>query len=66
MEELQEEQLFSDFGLESVTLVKIVEKICRKYECTIQVKDILPHQTLKDASSFIYKKVTSQGALQEE
>lgn len=58
--ELDDDQLFSDFGLESITLVKILEKMSDKYSYHILVKDVLPHQTLKAASSFIYEKVNAQ------
>ena len=55
--EIQDDQLFSDFGLESVTLVKVVEKICTKYSCSIEIKELLPHQTLNEASNFIHEKL---------
>ena len=55
-DEILDDTLFSDIGLESVTLVKIVTKICEKYSISIQVKDLIPYQTVMDASSFITLK----------
>jgi acyl carrier protein len=57
-EELEDETLFSDFGLESTTLIKIIQRINERYSCSIQVKELLPYQTLNSASVFIYKKLT--------
>ncbi len=56
-EELQEDQLFSDFGLESVSLARILEKICKKYNCNIQINEFLPHQTLNDATLYLAEKL---------
>ncbi len=55
--ELQEDELFSDFGLESTTLVKILVKVSEKYSCTLTVNELLSHQTLQEASDFIYDKI---------
>jgi len=57
-EELEEDALFSDFGLESSTLVKILTNIHEKYKYQLKVDDLLEHQTLNAASVFIYNKVT--------
>lgn len=59
-EELEEDALFSDFGLESTTLVKIVTKIHEQYNYELKVDELLDHQTLTEASTFIYKKLTSK------
>ena len=56
--ELEGDILFSDFGLESTTLVKILAKITEKYECNFNVNEFLSHQTLNAASEFIYQKTT--------
>lgn len=60
--ELVDDQLFSDFGLESTTLVKIVGKLSEKYNCEISAKELLPHQTLNDASVFICEKINAENA----
>jgi len=57
-EELEEDALFSDFGLESTTLVKILTKIHEKYNYELQVEELLSHQTLNEASTFIHEKLT--------
>ena len=59
-EEVEGDALFSDFGLESITLVKIVDKLCTKYSCELEVKELLPHQTLDEASSFFYGKLVEE------
>lgn len=51
--ELDEEELFSDFGLESMTLVKILDKINQRYNCNIKIEKFLEHPTLNEASTFI-------------
>jgi len=56
--ELEDNMLFSDFGLESTTLVKILVTINEKYGCLINVEEFLSHQTLNAASDFIYQKIT--------
>ena len=58
-EELEDDELFSDFGLESVTLTKILASINSKYACTLKVMELLPHQTLNDASAYIFQKITA-------
>ncbi len=57
-EELEEDTLFSDFGLESTTLVKILTKIHENYNCELKVDELLNHQTLNEAAAFIYQKLT--------
>ena len=58
VDEVEDDQIFSDFGLESVTLVKVIDKVCAKYSCSVEVRELLPHQTLNEASSFIHSKLT--------
>ena len=57
--ELKEDELFSDFGLESTTLVRILSKVSEQFSCAFTVNEFLPHQTLKDASHFIYEKLNT-------
>ena len=56
VDEIEDEQLFSDFGLESTTLVKIVEKLCSNFNICIEVREFLPHQTVDKATEFIHEK----------
>jgi acyl carrier protein len=56
-EELEADELFSDFGLESTTLVKILVKINDQYDCEIKVEEFLLYQTLNAAAGFIYKRI---------
>ena len=58
-DELKETELFSDFGLESVTLVKIVAKIAEKYSLPITANELIAHQTLNCASKFVHEKLVS-------
>lgn len=62
VDELEDDALFSDFGLESITLARVVEKLCGKYSCKIELKELLPHQTLNEASVFIYEEMAKQKA----
>ena len=63
VDEVKEDQLFSSFGLESISLVKVVEKINDKYLCALEVREILPYQTLREASAYMFKKIISPEAL---
>lgn len=63
VDEIEEDQLFSSFGLESITLVKVVEKMNDKYSCAIEVRELLPYQTLRDASTYVFKKISSSEQL---
>jgi acyl carrier protein len=56
-EELDADELFSDFGLESTTLVKILVKINDQYDFEVKVEEFLLYQTLNDAAGFIYKRI---------
>lgn len=55
-EDIDEDMLFSDFGLESITLVKIMVKVNSEYGCSIEPRDVLPYQTLREASAFIAER----------
>jgi acyl carrier protein len=61
--ELEDDQLFSSFGLESSTLVKILHNVNSHYGAAIEMRELLPHQTLQEASDFVYSKVASQPVL---
>jgi acyl carrier protein len=56
-EEIGDDMLFSDFGLESITLVKLITKVNANYACSIEPREILPHQTLREASAFIAERL---------
>lgn len=53
-DELDADALFSSYGLESVTLVKIVSKVNENFSTNLEAKDILPHQSLSRAASAIH------------
>jgi acyl carrier protein len=57
--EIDENELFSNFGLESVTLVKLVAKINEKYSTSIGPKEFLTHQTLRDSSRFVFQQISA-------
>jgi acyl carrier protein len=59
-EEIEEDLLFSSFGLESSTLVKIVHHLNQHYASTIDIRELLPHQTLREATQFVYEKVSTK------
>jgi acyl carrier protein len=59
-EEIDENMPFSDFGLESVTLVRILEGIRSTYQCAITVPELLEHQTLRAAAAFISRRIEEQ------
>ena len=59
-EELEEEMLFSDFGLESTTLVKIIAKTNQKFSSNIEAKELLLYQTLNSSSDYIFEHITKQ------
>lgn len=60
-EELDENELFSNFGLESVTLVKLVLKINERFSTSIGPREFLRHQTLRDASHFVFQQISMSG-----
>lgn len=60
--EVPEAELFSSFGLESLTLAKIVAKINQEYDVAIHPRDVLKHQTLRDASSFLHGEISNHHA----
>jgi acyl carrier protein len=63
--EVPETELFSSFGLESLTLAKIVTRINQEYAVGIHPRDVLKHQTLRDASEFIHHEICIQTATKE-
>ena len=63
--EIGPDQLFSDFGLESVTLVKIIQKLCVRFPCEFNLSSLLLHQTLDDASTYIHERLTAQSQEQD-
>ena len=65
--EIGDDELFSSFGLESATLAKIVTRVNQKYRSEIEVREVIPHQTLQEASAYIHQRLSAhqaQGALQ--
>jgi acyl carrier protein len=56
-EDLDDNALFSDFGLESTSLIKIIAKVNQKYSCNIEVKELLTYQSLNSATGFIFNKL---------
>ena len=63
--EIDEDELFSNFGLESVTLVKLIARMNEKYSTTIKPREFLKHQTLRDASRFVFESISATAATQE-
>jgi len=59
VDEIETDELFSNFGLESITLAKIVSNICNEFDVNFEVKDILEYQTVDEASTFIYEKLAA-------
>ena len=55
--EIDEDMLFSDYGLESITLIKLIARVNARYSCAIEPREILPYQTLRDASAFITERL---------
>ncbi|QTL38549.1 acyl carrier protein [Xenorhabdus budapestensis] len=53
-DELDQDTLFSSYGLESVTLVKIVVNINKRFLINLSVQDILPYQSVNKAANFIH------------
>ena len=58
--DIDEDMPFSDFGLESVTLARIIAGICTTYGCTITMPELLNHQTLRAAGAFIAQRIEEQ------
>ncbi len=52
-DELNPDALFSSYGLESTTLVKIVASVNQEFSTQISVQDILPHQSINRAARTI-------------
>ena len=63
VEEIGEDVPFSDFGLESVTLLRILEGISSTYKCTITIPELMDHQTLSAAAHFIYRRIEDQAGV---
>ncbi|WP_426576117.1 acyl carrier protein [Xenorhabdus stockiae] len=53
-DELEPDALFSSYGLESITLAKIVANINEKFLIHLSIKDILPYQSVNKAANFIH------------
>jgi len=64
-DQVPEHELFSNFGLESLTLVKLTTKINERFALNVNAKDVLRHQTLHDAASYVYTELQNQRACQE-
>jgi len=58
--DIDEDAPFSDFGLESITLARVLDEICRTHGCTISVAELLSHQSLRAASVFIAGRIEEQ------
>ncbi|WP_158623605.1 acyl carrier protein [Corallococcus llansteffanensis] len=57
--EIGDDDLFSDFGLESVTLARILKDVCTAYNCDIPIAEFLHRQTLGEASELVHSKLTT-------
>ncbi len=57
IDEIEDDELFSNFGLESTTLVKIIANICQEFGISLEVREILEYQTVSKASTFICEKL---------
>ncbi|NHB96609.1 hypothetical protein C5470_09385 [Photorhabdus stackebrandtii] len=53
-DELDQDALFSSYGLESTTLTKIVMNINKRFFINLSVQDILPYQSVNKAAKFIH------------
>lgn len=62
LNELEKDALFSSFGLESTTLVKIISKVNDEFKTTVQIRDILPHQTLAGSAKIIHLNLAGEEA----
>jgi acyl carrier protein len=58
--EIGEDDIFSDFGLESVTLAKILDAICAHHGCTIGIAELVRRQTLREAAELIHERIASE------
>ena len=59
-EDIDEQELFSNYGLESTTLVKLLAKINSTYHIDIKLDDILTRQTFDESSQFIQNHITKR------
>lgn len=53
--ELDVDALFSSYGLESSTLVRIISELQTKFDIELKVEDILPHQSVNRAAKVIFE-----------
>ncbi|WP_319925457.1 acyl carrier protein [Xenorhabdus littoralis] len=53
-DELDQNTLFSSYGLESITLEKIVANINKRFLMRLSVQEILPYQSVNKAANFIH------------
>ena len=60
--EIGDDDLFSDFGLESVTLARILKDVCTDYNCNIAIAEFLHRQTLGEASALVHSKLSQAPA----
>lgn len=61
-DELDSDALFSSFGLESTTLVKIVNNINVAFSTNLEAKEILPYQSVNRASEAILEMLEGESA----
>jgi len=59
-EDIDEQELFSNYGLESTTLVKLLTKINNTYHIDIKLEDILTRQTFAESYQFIQTHITKK------
>ena len=59
-EDIDEQELFSNYGLESTTLVKLLTKINSTYHIDIKLQDILTRQTFAESYQFIQNHITEK------
>ena len=60
VDEIQDDMLFSSFGLESTTLVKILNKVNEELGFEVNIREVLPHQNLIGMSQVIYEQVSGE------
>ncbi|ERK15262.1 acyl carrier protein [Serratia fonticola] len=56
-DELDEDALFSSYGLESTTLTKIVVNINLRFSTRLSVQDILPYQSVNRLTQAIHARL---------
>ncbi len=60
VDEIQDNLLFSSFGLESTTLVKILNKVNEELGLKVDIREVLPHQNLIGMSQVIHKQLAGE------